>query len=93
MKVKIVKEKTQEMTIEQLCNKEYVGMLGECGVRRMLATCAGGLTYGFLAGTDLWCSVGGSKMETIKREFDTGTEFYVFNNARDLYLWLAGDGE
>ena len=92
MKVKIVdkKEDVKEMTIEELANRDFVGVIFKGSDKYLLASIIE--RHAFISPTYyLGSGDKQSDREAIREMAERGKdiEFSIFDTARDLYLWMA----
>ena len=92
MKVKIVDEKedVKEMTIEELSSNPYVGMSWN-GIKHQLIKSHNGKwgLFAYDGGLCGWSSCSITKLDAIKVTKSDYYAWYVFDTARELYLWMA----
>jgi hypothetical protein len=90
MKVKIVdkKEDVKEMTIEELAEREFIGLRGG-SLKYMLAKVGRGM-YRFVCAA-YRLDFEGPKTEVLRQYVKNGehNEGHTFDTARELYLWMA----
>ncbi len=90
MKVRIVdkKEDAKEMTIEELAQREFIGLRGG-SVKYMLVKVGRGM-YRFVC-SSFQLDFEGPKTEVLRAYVRNGVhnKGHVFDTAKELYLWMA----